>query len=127
LILDLVTETAARLQAAGIRTLDNVRAHAANLVGFSPQRAEQNRSLKRFLRQKLYHHYKVERMRLKAERFLTQLFESYCACPALLPSAYQAKFAEHGRERVICDYLAGMTDRYALDEYKRLFDPYMRV
>jgi dGTPase len=127
LILDLVTQTTSRLDEAGIRTLDNVRVHPGNLVGFSPQLAELNRALKRFLRQKLYHHYKVERMRLKAERFLTMLFESYCSCPALLPAAYQAKFTEHGRERVICDYIAGMTDRYALDEYKRLFDPYMRV
>jgi dGTPase len=87
----------------------------------------QNRELKRFLRDKLYHHYKVERMRIKAERFLTMLFESYLSSPALLPAAYQAKFAEHGRERVICDYLAGMTDRFALDEYRRLFDPYVRV
>jgi dGTPase len=127
LILDLVTQTTVQLRAAGIETLDDVRAHPGNLVGFSPHLAEQNRALKGFLRRRLYHHYKVERMRIKAERFLTLLFESYCSCPALLPTAYQAKFAEHGRERVICDYIAGMTDRYALDEYRRLFDPYVRV
>ena len=69
----------------------------------------------------------VERMRIKAERFLSILFESYQACPALLPAAYQSRFAGNGRERVICDYLAGMTDRFALDEYKRLFEPYERV
>jgi dGTPase len=127
LIRDLVTHTTAQLQAHGVRTLDDVRACPGNLVGFSPALAEQNRALKRFLRQKLYHHYKVVRMRIKAERFLTLLFESYCACPALLPSAYQGKFDELGRERVICDYIAGMTDRYALDEYRRLYDPYVRV
>lgn len=127
LILDLVAETLKGVQAAGIETLDDIRSHSANLVGFSPELAAQNRELKRFLRDKLYHHYKVERMRIKAERFLTMLFESYCASPVLLPFASQAKFAEHGRERVICDYIAGMTDRYALDEYKRLFDPYERV
>ena len=66
-------------------------------------------------------------MRVKAERFLTLLFESYQANPTLLPMAYQARFEEQGRERVICDYLAGMTDRYAMDEYKRLFEPYERV
>jgi len=127
LILDLVAETSSRLRTTGIKTLEDVRAHPVGLVGFSPKVAAQNRVLKRFLRDKLYHHYKVERMRIKAERFLTMLFESYCASPVLLPFAHQAKFAEHGRERVICDYLAGMTDRYALDEYKRLFDPYERV
>jgi dGTPase len=127
LISDLVTHTTAQLQAHGVSTIDDVRACSGNLVGFSLALAEQNRALKRFLRQKLYHHYKVVRMRIKAERFLTSLFESYCACPALLPSAYQAKFDEQGRERVICDYIAGMTDRYALDEYRRLYDPYVRV
>lgn len=127
LILDLVAETLKRIAAAGIETLDDVRSHDLGLVGFSPGVAAQNRMLKSFLRDKLYHHYKVERMRIKAERFLTMLFESYCAFPVLLPFAYQSKFAEHGRERVICDYIAGMTDRYALDEYKRLFDPYERV
>jgi len=127
LILDLVRHTTTRLAEAQVESLDDVRAQPGNLVGFSPQIAEQNRVLKGFLRKNLYHHYKVERMRIKAERFLTMLFESYCTCPALLPAAYQAKFAEHGRERVICDYIAGMTDRYALDEYKRLFDPYVRV
>ncbi|MCM2263578.1 MAG: deoxyguanosinetriphosphate triphosphohydrolase [Desulfuromonadales bacterium] len=127
LILDLVAETSGRIRAAGINTLEDVRVHPVTLVGFSPEVAAMNRELKRFLRDKLYHHYKVERMRIKAERFLTMLFESYCTSPVLLPFAYQAKFAEHGRERVICDYIAGMTDRYALDEYKRLFDPYERV
>jgi dGTPase len=127
LILDLVEETSRRVQAAGVATLDDVRAHPAGLAGFSPAAAAKNRQLKRFLREKLYRHYKVMRMRIKAERFLTMLFESYCACPELLPAAYQARYAEHGCERVICDYIAGMTDRYALDEYKRLFDPYVRV
>ena len=127
LILDLVGETSRRISAAGIATLDDVRAQAGTLVGFSPAVADRNRELKRFLRKNLYHHYKVERMRIKAERFLTMLFDSYCASPVLLPLPYQARFAEHGRERVICDYIAGMTDRYALDEYKRLFEPYERV
>jgi dGTPase len=127
LILDLVAETSRCIRAAGVETLDDIRAHAVMLVGFSPEVAGKNRVLKQFLRKNLYHHYKVERMRIKAERFLTMLFDSYCASPVLLPLAYQARFAEHGRERVICDYIAGMTDRYALDEYKRLFEPYERV
>jgi dGTPase len=127
LILDLVEQTGSNLHSAGVETLDDIRTHPYNLVNFSPELAEKNRELKRFLREKLYHHYKVERMRIKAERFLTMLFESYLSSPALLPAAYQAKFAEFGRERVICDYVAGMTDRFALDEYRRLFDPYVRV
>ena len=66
-------------------------------------------------------------MRTKAERFLTILFENYLQNPTLLPVSYQEKYQEYGMERVICDYIAGMTDRYALDEYKRLFEPYERV
>lgn len=127
LILDLVETTKANLGAAGICSLDDVRRHPGPLVMFSPETAEKNRQLKAFLYNRLYRHYKVERMRIKAERFLTRIFESYIDCPTLMPMSYQQRFAEHGRERVICDYVAGMTDRYAQDEYKRLFEPYERV
>jgi dGTPase len=75
----------------------------------------------------LYRHYKVERMRIKAERCLTQLFETYLKHPTLLPRKYLRKMDKSGRERVIADYIAGMTDRFALDEFKRLFEPYERV
>jgi dGTPase len=97
------------------------------MVAFSPAVESKNRELKRFLFQNLYRHYKVERMRVKAERYLTQLFESYVRHPTLLPAKYQQKMEEVGRERVVCDYIAGMTDRFALDEFKRLFEPYERV
>ena len=75
----------------------------------------------------LYHHFKVERMRIKAERCLSQLFETYLKHPTLLPRKYVKKMEVIGRERVISDYIAGMTDRFALDEFKRLFEPYERV
>ena len=94
---------------------------------FSRDTALRNRDLKSFLFKNLYSHYKVERMRIKAERFLNMLFENYLQNPTLLPTSYQAKYSQCGRERVVCDYIAGMTDRYALDEYKRLFEPYERV
>ncbi len=127
LILDLVEQTRANIDAAGIHSLDDVRNHETNLVMFSTETAMRNRELKSFLYKYLYRHYKVERMRIKAERFLTMLFENYLQNPTLLPTSYQDKYKQYGRERVICDYIAGMTDRYALDEYKRLFDPYERV
>lgn len=127
LIGDLVTHTQQRLQALGINDLASVRAASERLVGFSAEVQEQNRTLKKFLYHRLYRHYKVERMRVKAERYLGLLFETYRDHPSLLPESYQQRFAESGMERVICDYLAGMTDRYALDEYKRLFEPYERV
>ncbi len=127
LILDLVETTRSRLNEANVTTLNDVRNHPVSLVSFSQETARKNRQLKRFLYQRLYRHYKVERMRIKAERFLTSLFESYFDNPTLLPFSYQQRFEEHGKERVICDYLAGMTDRYAQDEYKKLFEPFERV
>ena len=127
LIMDLVDQTRKNIAEAGITTQEAVRTHSGNLVMFSSEAAARNRELKRFLYKNLYRHYKVERMRIKAERFLTMLFENYLQNPTLLPSSYQEKYERYGRERVVCDYIAGMTDRYALDEYKRLFDPYERV
>jgi dGTPase len=127
LIRDLVEQSRANIVAAGIATLDDVRAQKSNLVMFSKDTAARNKELKAFLYKNLYSHYKVERMRIKAERFLTILFENYLQNPTLLPVSYQEKYQEYGTERVICDYIAGMTDRYALDEYKRLFEPYERV
>jgi dGTPase len=127
LILDLVEQTRANLDMAGIRSLNDVRDYGANLVKFSTATATRNRELKGFLYKNLYRHYKVERMRIKAERFLTMLFENYLKNPSLLPRNYQDKYELYGRERVVCDYIAGMTDRYALDEYKRMFEPYERV
>jgi len=127
LILDLVEQTQTSIDTAGVKSLGEVREREANLVMFSTDTAARNRELKAFLYKNLYRHYKVERMRIKAERFLTMLFENYLENPTLLPNSYQDKYELYGRERVVCDYIAGMTDRYALDEYKRLFDPYERV
>ncbi len=127
LIGDLVMTTAARLAAAGVQCPEDIRRQEGRLVSFSAATRERNQQLKTFLFRRLYHHYKVERMRVKAERFLTLLFESYATHPTLLPTAYQARLDQYGKERVICDYLAGMTDRYAMDEYRRLFEPYERV
>ncbi len=127
LIEDLVSATAANIRTLGINTLEDVRCQDQRLVSFSDAIREKNKSLKKFLYRHLYRHFKVERMRIKAERFITLLFESYSHAPSLLPLEYQKKFESYGKERVICDYIASMTDRYAMDEYKRLFEPYERV
>jgi dGTPase len=127
LISDLVSTTAANLQKLKIETQEDLRRVNLPVVSFSPQMAERNAELKRFLFQNLYRHYKVERMRVKAERYLAELFEVYVKHPTLLPLKHQQKMEREGRERVICDYIAGMTDRFALDEFKRLFEPYERV
>lgn len=127
LIQDMVDNSLKNIESATIHSLEDVRRQSKNLISFSPDTAGRNRQLKSFLFKSLYSHFKVERMRIKAERFLTMLFENYLKNPTLLPLAYQDKYELYGKERVICDYIAGMTDRYALDEYKRLFEPYERV
>jgi dGTPase len=126
-IKDLTATTLATLASLNIATMTDLRQANRQVVSFSPEMVAKNRELKRFLMENLYRHYKVERMRVKAERYLTQLFEIYIKHPTLLPGKYQLKMEREGRERVVCDYIAGMTDRFALDEYKRLFEPYERV
>ncbi|WP_085812417.1 deoxyguanosinetriphosphate triphosphohydrolase [Geoanaerobacter pelophilus] len=127
LINDLVNTTADNLRTLKIETLEDLKRVNLPVVAFSPAMADRNAQLKRFLFQNLYRHYKVERMRVKAERYLAELFEMYIKHPTLLPMKHQVKMERDGRERVICDYIAGMTDRFALDEFKRLFEPYERV
>jgi len=124
---DLTAETARLISANGIKSIEDLRRINRLVVGFSSGLAMKNRELKQFLLENLYHHYKVERMRVKAERYLSNLFQTYLTHPTLLPAKYVKKMEIFGRERVICDYVAGMTDRFALDEYKRLFEPYERV
>jgi dGTPase len=127
LISDLSGTTLENIKSLSIATVDDMRRENKQVVCLSPVVAEKSRELKTFLKVNLYRHYKVERMRVKAERYLCQLFETYVKHPMLLPRKYQLKMDNHGRERVVCDYIAGMTDRFALDEYKRLFEPYERV
>jgi dGTPase len=126
-IMDLTRTTEANIRNYNICSQGDLRRVNRELVSFSPELTRKNRELKLFLMENLYRHFKVERMRVKAERYLTQLFETYMKHPTLLPRKYQQKMEVSGRERVICDYIAGMTDRFALDEFKRLFEPYERV
>jgi len=84
--------------------------------------AAQFQGLKDFLSQTLYHHYRVRRMEVKAERVLGELFSAYVDDPDLLPPGFRAHINGTAPERIICDYLAGMTDRYSIREYQKLFD-----
>ena len=127
MIHNLVNTTVENLQNNNISSYEDVRKQTENLVGLSPQMSELNRQLKEFLYQHLYRHSKVERMRVKAEYFLTRLFKNYMNNPTLLPERHQQRFANYGTERVICDYIASMTDRYVQDEYKRLYEPFERA
>jgi dGTPase len=85
-----------------------------------------NRELKDFLFSKLYRHYRVVRMQVKAAMIVTDLFAAYLAEPLILPEHVQKWIPAHGIERTICDYIAGMTDRYAIEEHARLHDPYLK-
>jgi dGTPase len=127
LISDICTTTSANLAALGIASLDDLRRVNSAVVHFNEEITGRNLALKRFLFQNLYRHYKVDKMRVKAEIFITRLFETYLRYPNLLPPKYQSRIERFGLQRVVCDYIAGMTDRFALDEYKRLFEPYERV
>lgn len=119
LILDLVATTRANLEQAGVKSLGDVR-NAAPLAGFSADMLEQQRELKRYLRTHLYQHYKVMRMTSKAARIIQSLFDAFIAEPRLLSPEHQQHVQRDGA-RAIADYIAGMTDRYAMREYRRLF------
>ncbi|RYE93333.1 MAG: deoxyguanosinetriphosphate triphosphohydrolase [Oxalobacteraceae bacterium] len=117
---DLV-ETSARLIAeAAPVTIDDVRA-APPLIRFSDAMRAETVALKRFLYANLYRHFQVNRMRVKASRIVRELFEAFLADPVLLPGDYQVQGDPHKQARKIADYIAGMTDRYAIREHRRIF------
>jgi dGTPase len=125
-VTDLVRTTDQRLRESGVRTLEELQRLSYNVVSYSEDMARRNRQLKDFLYANLYRHFRVVRMAVKAERIVGDLFTSYCAEPAMLPSHIQEPVQERGLERTVCDYIAGMTDRYAIEEYQKLFDPLTR-
>jgi dGTPase len=105
-----------------------VRKNGKNLVGFSSEVIELNTELKKFLFKHLYRYYHVERMAEKADRVLTDLFKTYVHNPKILPPEIMAGYKKsESLERIVCDYIAGMTDRFALEEHAKLFDPHSRV
>ncbi len=118
-VTDLLAESARGIAEANVNTLDDVH-QSPPLIGFSAPMAEENRALKTFLRNNLYHHYEVLRMTNKARRVVTDLFGAFMAEIRLLPLQYQ-RMADVDKARAIADYIAGMTDRYAIREHRRLF------
>jgi len=127
LIVDLVKETEKNIARFNIRFPDDVHNASVKLVAFSSDTARKNQQLKDFLGDNLYNHYRVKRMSSKAKMVVDSLFRAYVDNTMLLPKKYQKKLEEESQERIVCDYIAGMTDRYALDEYKKLFDPFAKV
>ena len=119
LILDLADTTRANIAQAGVASLDAVRA-APPLAAFSAGVLEEHRELKRFLMRHLYRHYKVQRMSAKATRIVTELFTVFTGDARLLPPEHQARESTEG-VRAVADYIAGMTDRYAMREHRRIF------
>ena len=124
---DLLEETTRRLKAAKVKTLEDVRAAKKPLVGFSPGMEKKKAALQAFLFQKFYRHYRVARMATKARRILTELFEEYVRHPEELPPEFQAWAGKEGLHRGVSDYVAGMTDRFAQQEWQRLFLPFERA
>lgn len=119
----MIRSSAAKIESSGVKNSQELQELPYNVVTFDEDMIKKNRILKDFLFKNMYHQYRVVRMHKKAEKILTDLFNAYVDEPTMLPAQFQALIAEKGKERTICDYLAGMTDRFAVDEYSKLFDP----
>ena len=119
LAVDLIEETRRNITTAGVATLADVR-KTVPLAAFSTGMHAEHKELKHFLRVNLYQHYQVRRMTNKARRIITDLFGAFMEDPRLLPPQYQ-QMAIADKSRAIADYIAGMTDRYAIREHRRLF------
>ena len=126
-VTDLLEHTRRRLRAARVRTVADVRRHPESLVGPGPEMRRMKAELEAFLRERVYRHYRVQRMATKGRRLVRAMFEEFTRRPELLPDRYQRRAEADGPERTACDYIAGMTDRYAQDESMRLFHPYTSV
>jgi dGTPase len=120
---DVLAETARRAQ--GLTSADDVRALGRPLVAFSETMHADLSALRQFLHARMYRHYRVNRTRSQARRILRELFDLYMQEPDVMPGAWfaraEAKADEAGKARVVCDYIAGMTDRYAIEEHRKLF------
>jgi dGTPase len=121
---DVMGETLKRAAATGVQSADAVRALDHALVAFSPDMAEDLARLRQFLHARMYRHWRVNRTRSQARRILAEMFSLFLAEPDVLPSVWFEKSQnrdEAGRARVVCDYIAGMTDRFAIEEHRKLF------
>jgi dGTPase len=131
---DLIDASRASISAAAPRSVDDVRARSTPLLTFSDAVREEHLELKRYLREHLYRHYRVLRMTTKAQRVVRELFDAMSGEINLMPTEHQeaarrleASDGESGRARAVADYIAGMTDRFAILEHRRLFNPAERT
>jgi dGTPase len=121
---DVLTETRRRAQAGKAGSPEDVRMLGHALVAFSRDMAEDLSALRLFLMERMYRHWRVNRTRSQARRILAEMFQLFLAEPDVLPTEWFARVEgrdEAGRARVVCDYIAGMTDRYAIEEHRKLF------
>jgi len=125
MVADLLAETRRRLRAADPRSAEDVRRLPAPVAAFSPAMQARLKGLKDFLFVNMYRHYRLNRMTSKARRVVRDLFDLFLAEPECLPTDWRARAGKAGSRataELVADYIAGMTDRYALDEHRRLFD-----
>ena len=121
LVVDLINTSRDNIRQSGVQSITDVR-NAPPLIAFSDAMRQEAQALKRFLRKNLYQHYQVNRMTSKARRIITDLFGIFVSGPQLLPPDYQIDGDDKFEQaRKVADYIAGMTDRYAMREYRRLF------
>jgi len=126
-VADVLGQTAVQLKTHNLDTPLKIQTHAENIVGYTPEFGAKIQRLKRFLYERMYRHYRLMRMQFKAERFISELFGVYLQEPHMLPDAHYSRLDHEPLPRVITDYIAGMTDRYALDEWQKIFNPYERT
>ncbi len=126
MVLDVLTETGGRIIKNGVASVEDVRALSRPLVAFSRDMDVQVHALKNFLKTHMYRHWRVNRMTSKARRVVQDLFAFFLAEPECLPTEWQKLVAKPGSRQtaeVVADFIAGMTDRFAIDEYERVFNP----
>ncbi len=120
---DVIKSTNDKIQKSGAASVEDIQKLPHNVICFSDEMAQNNRELKDFLFKNLYQNFRVIRMQEKAERIINDLFTAYKKNSLMLPNHIQVRIEKKGLERSICDYIAGMTDRFAIDEHRKLFDP----
>lgn len=127
LIHDVITESHRRITEAGVESPEEARECTTRLIGFTDALRPRIGALEKFLYRKFYRHYRVQRMRERAKRIIRELFRVFVANPELLTPWYQEWAVSQGVERAVCDYIAGMTDRYAQGEFTKLSHPLERM
>jgi len=120
---NLLQATSRRLEESAASSVEALQRLPHNVIGYSPDQDRSNRQLKTFLYENMYQHHRVVRMQVKAERTVEDLFSAYTRSPDILTEEVQRRAQQAGLERTVCDYIAGMTDRFALQEHDRLFNP----